>query len=192
MKPGFSLMLSGLLVTACSLPNIQLPEVQLPNIPGLPSARRPPAPPPCPDVQLLEDTEQVVKYLQGPGRDLTDVILVATIADFQGTCETDFLRDGSGQVSIDLSVVFRADKGPANNDNRGEFAYFIAIADSADRILAKEIFPISVAFPVGQRLTFAEDSIYQEIELFPGDLGSDFAVFVGMQLTPEELRRNRE
>lgn len=163
----------------------------LPQIPGLPQ-RAVAVPPPCPDVQLLADTTRVAQYLPGPGRDLTDITFEIKVQDVRGNCETsDADTSGRRTVNVELNIVFRVDRGPAAHSGRAEFPYFIAVVDRAERILAKEIFPVAVTFGPGINRSFFEDRVYQQIEMGPGQSGGDYSIFVGLQLSDGELARNK-
>lgn len=171
------------LVAACSA----LPVA----IPGLPQTQRP-EPPPCPNVTIMDAASRVTKFLPGQGRDISDIVLVVGVSDFQGFCETRTIDERTQVVNVEITIVFRADKGPANRSGSGEFSYFVAVVDSAEQILAKEVFPVAVAFGTGRNRVFADDIAYQEIELLTGESAANYEVIIGLQLSNEELARNRE
>ncbi len=183
LKRGFGAAALMWLVAGCSA----LPA----TIPGLPQSLRAEIPP-CPNVRILEPASRVTKYLSGQGRDMTDIILIAKITDFQGECETRDVDDRTQVVNMDLTVVFQADMGPANRSLTGEFSYFVAVVDAADRILAKEVFPVTAAFELGRNRVFVQDLAYQAIELLAGETAADYDILLGLQLTSDELTQNRE
>ncbi|MCZ6765059.1 MAG: hypothetical protein O7C63_09020 [Alphaproteobacteria bacterium] len=177
--PWLAIWVLAGLVAACSPP----------RIPGLPGSERA-VPPPCPPVILIDDTEELTKFLPGPGRDLIDVVLQAEITGFSGECETTRERDGSGLVEMTLNVVFAVTRGPATRDDVGEFTYFVAIIDGRDRIMRKAMFPVAVRFG-GNNTIRPNDTVFQEFELAPGEPGDAYTVIVGFQLTDDQLRQNR-
>ncbi len=148
--------------------------------------------PPCPNVVIVDDIAQVTKFLDGPGRDLTDVVLEARIAGFDGSCVTDLDSGDAGEVEVDLLLVVEATRGPANADRRGRYDFFVAIAKSEGDILAKRVFPGEVVFEGNRTRVATEEELTQLIPLQPGTDGSDYDILVGFQLTADELTYARQ
>lgn len=147
--------------------------------------------PPCPNIIIVKDTSELTAFRPGNGRDLTDVVFDAKLVRFDGTCETDLEDDKSGTVSVDLQLFFEATRGPANETRTGSFRYFVAIADRAGKILAKKVFETGFEFEGNRNRVGALQELAQEIPLRPGQLGDEFDVFVGFQLSDEQLQYNR-
>lgn len=143
--------------------------------------------PPCPNVVIVDDIAQVTKFLDGPGRDLTDVVLEVAIASFDGTCTTDFDAGAAGQVAVDLVLVVEATRGPANEDRQGRYDFFIAIAESEGDIVAKRVFPGEVVFEGNRNRVAAQEELTQTIPLRLGQDGADYDILIGFQLTADEL-----
>ena len=178
--------LAGLVaLTACSVP----------RLPGLPGAERAVAPP-CPNVMLPGDTAALTRFLPGPGRDITDIVLEVRITNFVGECETEFEERNSvaagGTVAVGVNIEFLTERGPAHSGDVGEFVYFVAILDDRDRILAKEVYPVAVRFPIGRNRLRPIDTVFQDLELAPGEIGADYNIVIGLQLSDAELRDNRD
>lgn len=150
-----------------------------------------PVAPPCPHIIIVKDTAEMTTFRPGPGRDLTDVVLDARIDRFDGECETDLESDRSGQVNVDLQLFFEAIRGPANTTREGKFRYYVAIGDRTGAILAKKLFSTEFEFEGNRNRIGAAEELTQEIPLRPGDLGDDFDIFIGFQLSPEQLDYNR-
>lgn len=151
----------------------------------------PVVPPACPTIVIVNDTAELTAFRPGPGRDLTDVVLDARLDRFDGTCETDLEDDRSGQVDVDLQLFFEATRGPADQSREGRFDYFVAIAERGGAILAKKVFETEFEFEGNRNRIGIVEELTQEIPLRPGKLGDDFDIFVGFQLTPEQLEYNR-
>ena len=81
--------------------------------------------PECPKIVIVKETAEMTAFRPGPGRDLTDIVLDVRIDRYGGSCETDLEDDRSGQVDVDLQVFFQATRGPANDDRKGKFTYYI-------------------------------------------------------------------
>jgi hypothetical protein len=151
-------------------------------------------PPPCPRVSVLAETAKVVKFSPGPGRDLIDVIYEGTMADVQSECG--FRTAGAkskGNLSMDIGAVIEVTRGPANKDGRALFEYFVTITDTQRRILNKKTFQTGAIFPENStRLILTDDPVNLSIPITGGQTGDDFLVFVGFQLSAEELRYNQK
>ena len=164
-------MLAAVLLAACAADQAALPA--------------------CPNIIIVGDTAEVTKFQPGAGRDLIDVILEAKVAGFGGFCESDIDADAGGTVEVELIVTFQASRGPANVDRAGQLEYFVAIADRNDAILAKRVFASEVSFAGNDRHVDLREELVQAIPLKAGEVGSDYSVYVGFQLSADELQYNR-
>ena len=148
--------------------------------------------PACPNIIVVGDTAEVTKFQSGSGRDLIDVVMEAEVAGFDGFCEADIDEEtASGDVEVELVLTFQASRGPANEDRAGRFEYFIVIADRNEAILAKRVFTSDVSFAAKVNRVDVREELVQRIPLKAGEIGSDYDIFVGFQLSAEELQYNR-
>ena len=147
--------------------------------------------PPCPSTVIVKELADITQFKSGEGRDLTDVVLEGTITGFDGFCETDFDEGVAGEVTIDLRVLFRASRGPANTDRKGTFRYFVVIADRDDNPLRKDVFATAVQFPGNRNRVAPFEELSLAIPLKAGQNGGDYRVLVGFQLTPDQIEYNR-
>lgn len=145
-------------------------------------------PPPCPDVRILAVTADLVQFRPGPGRDLTDVEFEVSTENLSGSCS--YRSDGS-QVEVDLAVTFIVERGPALQGNRASFPYYIAIVTRDEQIRAKEIFDVDLTFQQGQRRIGVTENSRERIPLGDGEIGLDYQILVGLQLSEEQLEFNR-
>lgn len=144
--------------------------------------------PPCPPVVVLKDAASLVRYRPGPGRDVTDVLFRADLVDFRGLCKYNRKRT---EVDIDLSVVFDVRRGPANTTRKATFDYFVAIPYFYPAPQGKQVFPISVSFKGNRTRLRYRDRVDLVIPLDPKRLRDKYTVYLGFQLTPEEVEANR-
>jgi hypothetical protein len=148
-----------------------------------------PAPsPPCPRVTLVPDVGEWVGYREGNGRDITDIRYRATIVDAKGDCRYD-----GDRLSMDMTVTLYAERGPALASREpADFEYFVALADPNRGVVSKAIFKGRVVFPAGQdRVSFPDEITIGPVRLPDRNLGPDYTVLLGFQLTPEQLEENR-
>ena len=145
----------------------------------------------CPSPQVFGPVGEVTKFVPGPGRDLTDVVLEAGITVFGGFCDADLERDGSGSILIELTLLIEASRGPANDEGGGQLVYFVALTDAAlDEVIEKSTFDAPITFPRNAGRVSLNEVVELEIPVQPGVSGADFGVLVGFQLTDEEIQYN--
>jgi len=152
-------------------------------------------PQPCPRVSVLGDAARLTRFAEGPGRDLTDVAYEAEMTNVFSGCEH-VVDDDSGQTVVVIAVapVVSAVRGPANRDHEARFDYFVTVVGPDNAILNKETFGLTVQFPGNRtRVRFRDDDPPVTIDLpLSGDVSATgYRLFVGFQLTPDELGYNR-
>ena len=140
----------------------------------------------CPQLVPVVDAMRVTRF-QGEGRDLTDAEFEARIDDVSGECELD-----DEEIVTNMAVTLVAKRGPADQDRRISFRYFVAIADNFENVLAREEFGVTLEFEGNRTQIGYLDEIEPTIPLKEGQSGRDFRIYVGLVLTPEELERNRQ
>lgn len=142
--------------------------------------------PPCPELQLLKDTDRLVKFV-GEGRDLTDVEYEAALRGPFLTCSYD---DNVVESVVTLDLV--ALRGPADDDRTARIAYFVAIADRNKRVITREEFEVEIPFEGNQTQVVAREEVEPRIPLQAEETGADYRIYLGLRLTPDELRYNQE
>lgn len=141
----------------------------------------------CPNFLILGQGDDLVRFLPGPGRDVTDIQFEAKIVDFAGTCE----HDPKG-VSVSLNIAFTVKRGPANKERRADFSYFVAIPKFYPAKEGKRVFPIAIGFLENQNRMIYRDEIEMRIPLKPKEIGANYDVYLGFELTKAELTYNRK
>lgn len=145
---------------------------------------------PCPNVLILKEAGQLVRFAKGPGRDITDVEFQARINDFRGTCEY-VKKDGDRSVLMSLFIAIDVERGPAIRERRASFEYFAAVPRFHPAPEGKRLFAVTVPFEGSQTRAFFTDELELKIPLKEGEFGPSYDVYLGFQLTPTELRFNR-
>ena len=147
--------------------------------------------PPCPNVFALAEARHVDRFREGLGRDLTDVDYSVRLDNWKGTCGYK-PRDEDWDVNIDLEVSFTVTRGPANGSGAAEFEYFAAIPAFFPKEEGKETIPVSVKFPAGINTVHPiSGPIYLTFPVRTDDVIDKYNVYLGVQVTPDELERNR-
>jgi hypothetical protein len=144
-------------------------------------------PPPCPPVYILGDANKITKYRAGSGRDLTDVEMEGEIVGFKGGCTYD--SDG-GEVSLQLAFELR--RGPAAKGRTLDVSYFVAVPKFYPAPTAKGEFTFPVTFPENaDRIRVTDDEVVMHLPVKTKELIDNYEIYLGFQLTPEELEANR-
>lgn len=176
MQSGLKGIAFGLLalgVAACSTPDI--------------------APQTCPDVLIPADGSKLTRFKPGPGQAIIDVLHEATIIEYAQACEYDIDATGAGEVAVYVAPMIETSRGPADLKGEASFEYFVAILDSNKKVLDKALFQVVIPFP--QNMTRVrwqlKDPNVLRIPLSAGQNGTDFQVFIGLQLTRDELEYQR-
>jgi len=173
-----AVVLMGFLVSACGL----VDELTQSDIP-----------PPCPTVSILGNAERVTQFSPGPGRDLIDITAEAKIHDFQARCIYDVDDEtGIGQVHVELSVGISAARGAANTNGSAEIPYFVSVTGHDKAVMSKNIFTITALFEGNRyRVSAYDEPVVLSIPIKAPQTGLDFLIYIGFQLTPEQLEYNR-
>ncbi len=141
----------------------------------------------CPSAVVVSDARHLYDFAPG-GSGAADVRIAARITIPAARCKIE-----DGRALVDLDVPFDAARGPGLRKGRVEieFSYFVAVADRFDNILAKEVFTATVKIGGDQERTSTVESIQQVIPLGADQDGSQFVIYVGFQLSREQIEFNR-
>lgn len=147
-------------------------------------------PPPCPDVRLDRMTSQATAF-QGEGRDITDMVHKVDVAGYVGDCTYE-----DDQVILSIRPGFTVERGPAAGTGiaQGTFQYFVAIPKYYPSPAAKAVFGLGFEFPdpVTPRIRVADEAVTLTLPRQPGESLADLEVYLGLQLTPDQLQYNRQ
>ena len=147
----------------------------------------------CPMVSILPEASSITRYAKGMRRTVLDVDFSGKITGIEGKCfyelnsDTDF-----GIVTINVITKFKMRRGSANKSQKADFLYFASVVNNQGKVLEKQTFPYSIKFSKNRSWVKNEDSpIELIIPLADENIGQNFTVFVGFQLSQEELEFNR-
>ncbi|KAA5607659.1 hypothetical protein F1188_02570 [Roseospira marina] len=144
---------------------------------------------PCPPVRLEATTATLTAFRPGPGRDLTDVELEAELAGYRGECQYD---DDDGTVTVDLALDITASLGPAATERTQTLRYFVALPRFYPNERGKQVFESTLAFPANMdRVRYVGEELSIEVPMDPDDSALDYPIYIGFQLTPEQVEFNR-
>ncbi|CAO3422237.1 hypothetical protein [Azospirillum endophyticum] len=139
----------------------------------------------CPKVNIVRDLQEVTVFRPG-GKDLTDLESRAALVDFTGNC--DYTSDG---VTVNVNVYLVAERGPALQGTTAKYQYFVALAQPDDTLVSKAYFDTDVTFVPGQPRAGTREELAPKIPLPKDANAKDWKIYLGFQLTPEQLNFNR-
>ena len=143
--------------------------------------------PPCPRISLLEDARRVVTYAPGGGTDLSAMLNEVRLVGISAKCS--YSKD---EVEVDMALTIAARRGPADRSRKAPAKYFVAIMGPDRKIVAKRVFEVTLAFPVNVDVGGLTDNLVQRIPLGADGRAAGYRIIAGLQLTPAQLKFNRD
>lgn len=140
----------------------------------------------CPATAILDDAGELVRFASTPPKGPNDISFSTRMKYISGVCDSD-----ESEVVMELNTWMEAKRGPANTKGEFSFVYFVAILDKDKKVLTRTKFPMVARFQGREgELAFA-DAVTVTIPRKEGDLPTDYIVYLGFEMTPEELAFNR-
>ncbi|MBB4264420.1 hypothetical protein [Roseospira visakhapatnamensis] len=144
---------------------------------------------PCPPVRIDRAASTLTQFRADGGRDLTDVTLEAELVGYQGACEYD---DDGRAVEVEVTLGFTAALGPGARSRDQTFQYFVAVPRYFPSPVGKKVFDARLVFPEGtDRIRYVGEELRLRLPLDLGESGAAYPVYLGFQLSAEELEYNR-
>jgi hypothetical protein len=144
---------------------------------------------PCPAAKILRDGDRVTKFMPGQPPGPQSVQYVGEIAAAKLSCSYD--THTYQRLDVALGIQITAQRNPAHPTPDADLRYFVAIVNLQGDLLAKQEFPLRVPFPPGSNDVTKVESILQTIPLTYPQNGGSLQVWVGFQLSDQELEYNR-
>ena len=141
----------------------------------------------CPATAILDDAGELVRFASTPPKGPNDIAFNTRMKFISGVCDSD-----ESEVVMELNTWMTAERGPANVKGEISFVYFVAILGKDKKVLTRTKFPMVARFQGREnKLEFA-DAVTVTIPRKKGDLPTDYIVYLGFEMTPEELAFNRK
>lgn len=143
-------------------------------------------PPICPSVALLADAADLTQY-SPKGQDLTDLMLDGRITAVPATCR----RGAPGVVSVTLKVSATVTRGPAFTERDVSVPIIVGVTDGGE-VRDRKAFTLAGHYKsnVDTMLLTSQD-INLDFPVTPQKNAGAYRIYVGFQLTPDELALNR-
>lgn len=145
--------------------------------------------PACPQAALLPQAGDVVRYrANSSGQDLTDLAFRGRVMKVDGKCES---GPNANTVDATVTVTMQLNRGPALPTRNAQVTYFVAVA-RGDQILDKHVYVNRVTFPPNlDQIWLESDPVFMRLPVTPSVSGAAYTVWVGFQLTPQDMAANR-
>lgn len=149
---------------------------------------------PCPAAKVLGEPSELTRFLDGPGRDPTDILFEARMMRVTGECAYD--PDG-GEIEIELEVVMEVVRGAASADGEVNFRYFVAVSEWTPDggleplVHSREAFQVETRIPSGRRGLRYQDMLEITIPRPDNRNVRNYVLYLGFELTADELSHNR-
>lgn len=143
----------------------------------------------CPAIAVFDRAATVTKFTTGADGDISQMTYHGQIAKADLDCiyKSGSLNDMEATIRVDMSFV----KGPAAKSDNVAMEYFVVITDRRGQVVDKKIFPVKAGFG-GKREVVLREEIWQLYELESGAAGASYEIWIGFQLTDQELKFNRK
>lgn len=154
--------------------------------------KKEPPPGPCSRAMILGDAQQLVQFRDGPGRDILDMSYSGHLTRVYADCVYDMNKDRTGVMAVKVYVAIEAERGPANRDRIARYRYFVTLTDAKREPVAKNVFELTATFPGNvARVVLTDDTVEMKVPIRAGQSGHEFTIFVGFQLSDDQLEFNR-
>ncbi len=140
----------------------------------------------CPDVKVIKDTDHITRFKEGPGRDITDIMLEANLRRANGSCEV-----FSDYIELFLVIDMQANQGAALEAGIGNLDLIVGITDLSGKFVEKRKMPVKLIFPANQPVINYTERFQVIIPLEEKQSPLDFRLYVGYGLSKDELQYNR-
>src|SRR5262249_21120197 len=108
------------------------------------------------------------------------------LADASAECKYE-----SKGVTIDLQVAIAAERGPANRAGFSDVEYFVALLDKNGAVRAREHYKLRFEFVENRQRVGRIEQLAPSIPFLQCVDGPSWSVWVGLQLTEQQLEWNR-
>ncbi len=141
----------------------------------------------CPATAILDDAGELVRFTAASPKGPGDVAFTARMKYISGVCQVD-----EKDVVMELNTLMEAKRGPANESGQVKFAYFVAILGKDKTVLTRTKFPMIAKFQKRETKLDFSDAVTVTIPRKEGDVPKDYIVYIGYEMTPDELAYNRK
>lgn len=145
----------------------------------------------CPQIKGVSDLVMITQFADGKPSTNDNMIADTKLEKIDSTCT---VSDNS--VAVEMSLDFAGTLGPIGvKDLNGQanytYPYFLVVVSADGKIMAKDVFALSMVYENGQISYRRRETLRQVIPITKNMDTSKFQIMVGFQLTEDELAYNR-
>lgn len=146
----------------------------------------------CPEIIIVDELKSLSEFSSKSSTREKDLVSRVDMEKMDAACK---LLDDN--VTIDLKLAFNSElgnKAKIRKNDKPFFAYpfFVAVTDLRGSILAKEVFAASVSYNQNETAHTYYENIRQIIPLTRRMNAKSYKIFLGFQLSDEQLAYNRK
>ena len=146
---------------------------------------------PCPQIQIVKDLGSLSDFTDDQRTFYENMIAQMDIKKRQSSCEL-----ATSSATVDLALLFTGTLGPKARQQKSDkpfltYPFFVAVTGPNGKIMAKEIFAVSMSFETGETTRTHTEYLRQIIPVRSKETAFQYQVLVGFQLSPEQLNYNR-
>jgi hypothetical protein len=145
---------------------------------------------PCPLMGVLYDNSRQVIFAQPNVQRYANIQFTGEMQGVRGLCR--YVDADPIAMSLEIDMAFG--RGPASTSERETFRYWVAVTRRGRAPIEKAYFDVDVRFPGDQAVVTRTEQI-ERITIPRANAevsGENFEILVGFELTPEQLRFNRD
>ena len=147
--------------------------------------------PVCPATGVLAEAASVTKLKPGASAAAPKPADIAFQAEMsQAMLDCNYNRI-SNTLSLSLKFAVRASRGPGASGADPQLPFFVAIIDSDNNVLSKQVYNSAPLMEGRANATYTESVSSFPVPLAMDRRPSDYEILTGFQLTPDELAYNR-
>jgi hypothetical protein len=144
----------------------------------------------CPEVRIVADLNQAHQFTHNDKPRPQENISSIWMRDVQDECSI-----VKNSVAIDITLAFEGAIGPRGKLHDGDkpgfsYPYFVAITNNEGRIIAKEVFAVTLSYDGAEKTRTKIEKIRQVIPS-EGQNYKNHKILIGFQLNDQELAFNR-
>ena len=140
----------------------------------------------CPMPTILKSGQELVRFRPNVGYDLNKIVFHVKLNTFDGECDI-----GEKEITLNIALSMTALRGAAMLKDKAEFAYWVWVVDREKKVLTRNRTPVIAKFEGRDSQIDFSDIFDVIIPQRPDHSPPDWRIFIGLELTKEELAYNR-
>lgn len=150
------------------------------------------APKGCPKVAIFPELSRVSEFTEAGSTDKADLSSTAYLINVGTRCVYN-----NDRFLSDIQLTFNGElgaKGRARDADEATFSYpyFFAVVGPDGAISTKKVYAFTTTYPPNKTRTTATQTVQEQIVIPDRNAGEQYTVYVGFQLSEEQLRHNRQ